>query len=171
MKNKIVTIILGVVLIVSVVFNIYLFSNMAKSKDEIAALSSQVVTADEQIEDLQKQAADLDKLQEQLSDLQEQLAESNEQIKTLENALAEKDAQIEADKALAEQVQRENEAREKGETIAQPTIPKEEYTDFVIPEGFGGPGEIGPGSPGWMGSGANLGEGSSTIDTSGLIVH
>ena len=90
-----------------------------------------------------------------ISDLQEQLDQLNQlsqnkesDIKVGSNVTGD-DAipETDEDKALAEQMKKENEAAEKGETIVQPTIPQEEYTDFVIPEGFGGPGRITKDSP------------------------
>lgn len=74
MKNKLVTIILGIALLLSVGGNIYLAKTMTDTKGEVNALSSQLVTADNQIADLQEQLTDLSALQARVADLQGQLA-------------------------------------------------------------------------------------------------
>lgn len=55
MKNKIVTIILGIALLLSAGGNIYLVKTMTDAKGEVNALSDQLVTANNQIADLQEQ--------------------------------------------------------------------------------------------------------------------
>lgn len=114
MKNKIVTIILGIALLLSVGGNIYLVKTMTDTKGEVNALSNQLVTADNQIADLQEQLTDLTALQEQVDDLQAQLAESREQIENLESTIAENNttiANLEEQLAQQEQAQTANSQR------------------------------------------------------------
>lgn len=74
MKSRILTIVLGIALVVSLGTNIYFAKNAADAKGEIAVFSRQIVTADSQISDLQAQ----------LSDVQNQLEEKKSAIAELE---------------------------------------------------------------------------------------
>ena len=98
MKKKVIVriagLVLGIALIVSVGGNIYLFKNTSDSREEVNALSSQLVTADNQIAGLQEELTDLTALQAQVDDLQGQLTESREQIESLESTIAENDTTI-----------------------------------------------------------------------------
>lgn len=106
MKNKIITIILGITLLLSVGGNIYLVKTMTNAKGEVNALSNQLVTANNQIADLQEQLTDLSALQAQVNDLQEQLTQSNTQIENLETTIAENNTTIsDLEEQLAEQEQ------------------------------------------------------------------
>lgn len=81
---RIIGIILGIALVISVVGNIYLIKISSDTKGEVTTLSSQLVTADNQITDLQAQ----------VDDLQGQLTESMEQIQSLESTVAENNTTI-----------------------------------------------------------------------------
>lgn len=106
MKNKIVTIILGIALLLSVGGNIYLVKTMTDTKGKVNALSDQLVTANNQIADLQEQLTDLSALQAQVNDLQGQLTQSNTQIENLETTIAENNTTIsDLEEQLAEQEQ------------------------------------------------------------------
>lgn len=106
MKNKIVTIILGIALLLSAGGNIYLVKTMTDAKGEVNALSDQLVTANNQIADLQEQLTDLSALQAQVNDLQGQLTQSNTQIENLETTIAENNTTIsDLEEQLAEQEQ------------------------------------------------------------------
>ena len=93
-KNKIINIIVGVALCISLCGNVYLFQCLSSNNEAIAAMSNQVIVADDQILDLQQQLSDFNNLQKQVEDLQAQLTASNEQISTLETSLSESNSQI-----------------------------------------------------------------------------
>lgn len=113
MKNKIVTIILGIALLLSAGGNIYLAKTMTDAKGEVNALSDQLVTANNQIADLQEQLTDLSALQAQVNDLQGQLTQSNTQIENLETTIAENNTTIsDLEEQLAEQEQLLSESQE-----------------------------------------------------------
>lgn len=103
---KIIGLILGIVLVISVSGNIYLLKNRSDTKEEVAIMNNQLVTADNQIADLQEQLTDLTALQTQVDDLQRQLTESREQIESLETTNAENNTTIsDLEEQLAEQEQ------------------------------------------------------------------
>ena len=182
MKNRLPIIILAVALLISLGGNVYLITKQSGIKNQLTDANNLLTEANNQIADLENRLSDYEDLKNQLADLQDQLSQlsqrgdSNkdairgESNITGDNAIPETDE----DKALAEQIKKENEAREKGETPQSTEKPQAEvpFPDLPpeIADMFGGPGEIGPGSPEWMGSGANLGEGG-TINTDGLIAH
>lgn len=113
MKNKIVTIILGIALLLSVGGNIYLVKTMTDTKGKVSALSDQLVTADNQIADLQEQLTDFSALQAQVNDLQGQLTQSNSQIESLETTITENNTTIsDLEEQLAEQEQLLSESQE-----------------------------------------------------------
>lgn len=87
MKNKILTIILSVALVISVGVNIYLINDVNNSKETIDAISNQLEESNEQIADLEGR----------LEAIQEQLSFSNEQIVTMEDAFAENEGGIDLD--------------------------------------------------------------------------
>ncbi len=106
MKNKIVTIILGIALLLSVGGNIYFMKTMTDTNEKVDTLSGQLVTADNEIADLQEQLTDLSALQAEVNDLQGQLTQSNTQIESLETTVAENNATIsDLEEQLAEQEQ------------------------------------------------------------------
>ena len=88
MKNKLVTIILGCILIASIGLNIYLFSSLSSLKTQAEASSDQLQTLNNQINSLQDQLSSQSELQSQLSDLEQQLANSKEEQKELEDTLS-----------------------------------------------------------------------------------
>lgn len=103
---KIIGLILGIVLVISVSGNIYLLKNRSDTKEEVAIMNNQLVTANNQIADLQEQLTDLTALQTQVDDLQRQLTESREQIESLETTNAENNTTIsDLEEQLAEQEQ------------------------------------------------------------------
>lgn len=118
MKNKIVTIILGIALLLSAGGNIYLVKTMTDAKGEVNALSDQLVTANNQIADLQEQLTDLSALQAQVNDLQGQLTQSNTQIENLETTIAENNTTIsDLEEQLAEQEQLLSESQEQTQPL------------------------------------------------------
>lgn len=118
MKNKIVTIILGIALLLSAGGNIYLAKTMTDAKGEVNALSDQLVTANNQIADLQEQLTDLSALQAQVNDLQGQLTQSNTQIENLETTIAENNTTIsDLEEQLAEQEQLLSESQEQTQPL------------------------------------------------------
>ena len=172
-KYTIITIVLIVALAISLCGNVYLIIKQSGIKNQLTDADNLLAEANNRIADLENQLSDYENLKTQIADLQEQITQSNEQIETLENSLAEKDAQIEADKALAEQIKKEAETG----TQAHPTGPKPTEVRYLPapPDGvediLGGPGEINENTPGyWDVDGSTLGEGG-TINTDGLIVH
>lgn len=94
MKNKIVTIILGIALLLSVGGNIYLVKTMTDTNEKVNTLSGQLVTADNEIADLQEQLTDISALQAEVNDLQGQLTQSNTQIESLETTITENNTTI-----------------------------------------------------------------------------
>ncbi len=106
MKNKVVNIVLGVVLVISIVGNIYIVKLTSDAKEDVTALRDQLVTADgqivdlerqltsfahvqEHVTDLQGQLTDFEKVQTEVADLEKQLTESKELIESLESTITE----------------------------------------------------------------------------------
>lgn len=87
MKNKILTIVLGAALVISVGVNIYLINDVNNSKEALNTVSSQLEESNEQIADLEGR----------LEAIQEQLSFSNEQTVTMEDAFAENEGGIDLD--------------------------------------------------------------------------
>ena len=79
MKNKVLTIILGIALVVSVGANIYFVKNMADGKGEIEVFSKQIVIADNQITDIQKEIYNI---QEQIKEKESIIADLMEKQNT-----------------------------------------------------------------------------------------
>lgn len=160
MKNKLPIIILAVALLISLGGNVYLIVNQSALKNQLTDANNLLAEANNRIADLENQLTDYETLKTQIADLREQITQSNEQIETLENALAEKDAQIEADKALAEQIKKEAEtgtqpAESKPTEVRELPAPPDGVEDIL-----GGPIEINENTPGYMGNDASqLGEG------------
>lgn len=94
MKNRIIIIILGIILVISVCGNIFLGRNWADARGQVTVFSERVISADEQLNSLQEQLVDLEDLRGQVADLQASLSQSNEQIASLETSLAESNEQI-----------------------------------------------------------------------------
>ena len=78
MKNKVLTIILSVALVISVGVNVYLINDVNNSKETIDTISSQ-------LEESNKQIADLE---DRLESMQDQLSLSDEQTVTMEGTFA-----------------------------------------------------------------------------------
>lgn len=169
MKNRLPIIILAVALLISLGGNVYLITKQSALNNQLTDTNNLLTEANNRIADANNL---LTEANNQIADLQNQLNQYNEQIETLENALAEKDAQIEADKALMEQIKRENEAREKGETPQSTEKPQVEKKDFEIPEEYleGFRTDISDIPVDYTDDGSTLFEGGS-FDSSGYIGH
>ena len=124
LKSKVVNIVLGVVLVISVVGNIYIVKLSSDAKEEAAAIRDQLTAAEGQVVDLegqlagfnevqeyvaglQGQLADFEKVQTEVSDLQKQLTESKDLIESLESTITEQNiivANLEEQRANQEQL-------------------------------------------------------------------
>lgn len=80
--------------------------------------------------------------------------------------------ETEEDKALAEQAQQEGEAPDPEEVLQKPapTLPPTANDEDAYDDIFGGPIVIGPDTPGFIGDGSHLGEGSYS-GWNGMTVH
>ena len=115
MKNKVLNIILGIALVVSVGANIFLMKNAKDGKGEIAVFSEQVVIADNQITDIQKEIYNI---QEQIREKGSIIAELMEKQTDIQGNGNGVDVVIPDD---FEYVDREAEEREQ----PQPTQPEQ----------------------------------------------
>lgn len=124
MKSKVVNIVLSVVLIISIVGNIYIVKLTSDAKEDVTALRDRLAAADEQIvdlegkltnfarvqehvADLQGQLTDFEKVQTEVADLQKQLTESKDLIESLESTVTENNitvANLEEQRANQEQL-------------------------------------------------------------------
>lgn len=86
MKNKVITAILGCVMVISIGLNVYFIWKISSTNKQVEVYSSAVMVADDRLNDLQQQ----------LSDLQADLEESNKQIGILTDTLTEREAQIQS---------------------------------------------------------------------------
>lgn len=124
LKSKVVNIVLGVVLVISVVGNIYMVKLSSEAKEDVAAIRNQLAAADNQIvdlegqltsfaqvqghvADLQGQLTDFEKVQTEVFNLQKQLTESKDLIESLESTITEQNitvAGLEEQRANQEQL-------------------------------------------------------------------
>lgn len=86
-KNKIINIIVGVALCISLCGNVYLFQRLSSDREAIAVMSNQVIVADESIAELNNQLSQYEDLENQILDLQDQLNQSSNKIANLEQSL------------------------------------------------------------------------------------
>lgn len=93
-KNKIINIIIGVALSISLCVNAVLVKNWTDARGQVAVFNDQLIVADDQLNILLEKISDYEEIQAQVGDLQRQLAENAEQIGTLESSLSESNAQI-----------------------------------------------------------------------------
>lgn len=134
MKNKIVTIILGIALLLSVGGNIYLVKTMTDTNKKVNTLSGQLVTADNEIADLQEQLTDISALQAEVNDLQGQLTQSNTQIESLETTITENNATIsDLEEQLAERDNQQN-IQSEAETVEQTQNGNDDSEPIATPE-------------------------------------
>ena len=103
MKNRIIIIILGIILVISVCGNIFLGRNWADARGQVTVFSERVISADEQLNSLQEQLSDLEDLREQVADLNSQLENSESQVKALEATLSENTAKMEGMESTIEE--------------------------------------------------------------------
>lgn len=172
MKNKIVTIILGIALLLSVGGNIYLVKTMTDTNEKVSTLSGQLVTADNEIADLQEQLTDLSALQAEVNDLQGQLTQSNTQIESLETTITENNATIsDLEEQLAEQEKltsnTQTEQPSEPETTPVPD-PKNSTPDA---NGTGSPVVIPDDDPSRGGSGDNHDPGDVQPGTGTIVIE
>ena len=90
MKKKIINIIIGVALCISLCGNVYLFRLLSSSRETVAAMSNQIIVGDDLIDSLEQQLTDLES---QISDLQAQLNQSSDKINNLEESLQTSEAE------------------------------------------------------------------------------
>ncbi len=112
MQSKIVTIILGIALAVSVVGNICLIRMYSEVKGELKDVSNQSVVVRDRITNLQGQLADFAELQAQESELQGQMTDFTE----LQTEVTGLQRQLEENRGLIESL--ENTVTEQTENIA-----------------------------------------------------
>lgn len=98
MKSKIVTIIIGIALAVSVVGNICLIRMYSEVKEELTDAGNQFVIVQDRITNLQGQLADFAELQAQESELQGQLTDFTE----LQTEVTDLQRQLEENQGLIE---------------------------------------------------------------------
>lgn len=154
MKNKIVTIILGIALLLSVGGNICLVKTMTDTNEKVNTLSGQLVTADNEIADLQEQLTDISALQAEVNDLQGQLTQSNTQIESLEATITENNTTIsDLEEQLAERDNQQNvqseaetgeQAQNAGNNDEPIANPDNTPTDNVSNQGDGRNNDINP---------------------------
>ncbi len=97
MKKNLIVLLLGIALIASVLGNIYLFKNRSDTREQVAVISNQLLTADNQIADLQEQLTDFTALQTQVDDLQRQLADQERLLNEQSIITPQSDVQQEID--------------------------------------------------------------------------
>ena len=141
MKNKLVTIILGFILIASIGLNIYLYRNLSSLKTQTEASSVQLQTLNNQINNLQDQLSSQTELQNQLLDNQEQLNNSTEQISNLKDFLSDSETQINSLEQQIEEVKKEIEQQQpKQEEVVNTPAPQQQPVQPAnpMPAGSGG---------------------------------
>lgn len=114
---RLIVLLLGIALVVSVVGNIYLLKNRSDTREQVAVISNQLLTADNQIADLQEQLTDFTALQTQVDDLQGQLADQERLLNEQSTITSQSDVQQESDTPSANQ---EEEPEVKNEPNGRP---------------------------------------------------
>ncbi len=94
MKSRIINIILGIALCISVCGNIFLTISWLNARGQVAVFSSQVIETDSQMNDLREQISGMSELQQQIENLENEILDREGQINTLEASLAESTEQI-----------------------------------------------------------------------------
>lgn len=103
MKKNLIVLLLGIALVASVVGNIYLFKNRSDTREQVAVISNQLLTANNQIADLQEQLTNFTALQTQVDDLQGQLADQERLLNEQSTITSQSDVQQESNTPSANQ--------------------------------------------------------------------